>query len=226
LTSQIIIVYELTRLLYNYLNLNMKTMKHATLLTILLCLVCFSAIAQTATPRTDFSFTIGTVFPGKIQAAWHSDFKPNETFDFKNAQCLLIKMSADRYLLPGLSIGVCMNYVPIKIQDVNSLGIEDVTIHMGEIDGTLKGRFQVSKAVVLKPGVALGYRRTFSSEPNARESGFCLNAGVECQYHFGEKYFLLGDLGFFTQPYGGVVDVVYVRAGPVFYAAIGFGFSL
>ena len=107
-----------------------------------------------------------------------------------------------------------------------SLGISDVSIHMGEIDGALKARFFVSPDFCIKPGLALGFRKTFSTEPDAREMGLCFEGNIEGQYHFSEKYFLLADFGFFTQPYGGVQDVAYVRAGPVFYTNIGIGISL
>jgi len=191
------------------------------------CLLPLALFSQNSKDvRLDFGVSLGTVFPGKIEAAWHSDFKPDETFSFKNKSLLLIKAKADYYVLPYLSAGICLNYVPIKMQDDANVGLNDVTIHMAEFDGTVKGRFWVSNSFVLKPGIALGIRKTFSSEPNARELGFCLNVGVEAQYYFMEKTFLLCDFGFFTQPYGGVQDVVYVRAGPIFYANIGFGINL
>ena len=77
------------------------------------------------------------------------------------------------------------------------------------------------------PAVTLSQTASyFSSESDARELGFCLNAGIEGQYYFLPKTFLLCDFGFFTQPYGGVFDVVYVRASPIFYANIGLGINL
>jgi hypothetical protein len=176
--------------------------------------------------RFDFGISLGTVFPGKIEAAYYSDFKPDETFSFKNKSSLLIKAKADYNIISHLSIGICLNYVPIKLNDTYDVGLTNITIHMVEFDAAIKGRFWATEKFALKPGIALGFRETFSSESNAREKGFCLNAGIEGQFYFLGKTFLLVDCGFFTQPYGGVYDVVYVRAGPVYYANIGLGIDL
>jgi len=174
----------------------------------------------------DFGLSFGSVFPGKIQAADHIDFKPSETYNFRNNQCLLIKGMADYFILPYLSGGICINYVPIKLQDNYNIGINNITINMAEVDATVKARFWAAEKLAFKPGISIGYRQTFSSFPDAREKGLCLNAGIETQFYFMKKTFLLFDLGFFTQPYGGVQDIVYVRAGPVYYANIGFGMNL
>jgi hypothetical protein len=191
------------------------------------CLTCSPLFSQTSNEtRFDIGFSAGVVLPGTIKAADHSDFKPDETVSFKNASCLLLKGSADYYLTKLISGGINLQYVPIKVDDNNGLGINDITIHMAEIDGTIKARFQVGQSFYVKPGVALGFRKTFSKEPNAREKGLCLNLSVECQYFLSEKYYLLTDFGFFAQPYGGVQDIAYVKAGPIFYVNIGFGFSI
>lgn len=197
------------------------------IISIFLYLLSLSIFSQSnKDARLDFGISLGTIFPGTIKAAYNSDFKPDETFSFKNTSSLLIKSKADYYFLPYLSGGICLNYVPIKFQDDSNYGLNSITIHMVEFDATVKGKFWISNSLALKPGIALGIRKTFSSESDARELGFCLNAGIEGQYYFLPKTFLLCDFGFFTQPYGGVFDVVYVRAGPIFYANIGLGINL
>jgi hypothetical protein len=192
-----------------------------------MCISGLPLISQTDnTSKLDVNLSAGTVFPGKIEAAWHLDFKPGETVTFHNAHCMLIKASADYALLKNISVGFCSNYVPIQIQNTQKLGISDKTIHMCEIDGTLKYRLFLTNNVLIRPGISFGYRHTFSEEPDARENGVCLNMGTDCVFNFGDKYFLLGDFGVFTQPFGGVADVAYVRTWSVFYTNIGFGFRL
>jgi hypothetical protein len=191
-----------------------------------ICMVPLQLFSQNnKNDHFDFGISFGSVFPGKIQAADYIDFKPNETYNFTNKRSLLIKGMADYYFLPFLSGGICVNYVPIQLHDDYNIGLENITINMGEFDATIKGRFWATEKLAFKPGISIGYRQTFSSFPDAREKGFCLNAGIETQFYFWKKIFLLCDIGFFTQPYGGVQDVVYVRAGPVFYANIGVGMN-
>ena len=176
----------------------------------------------------DFNFTVGTLFPGKVQASFHSYYPDDETFDFDIKQTFVLKMGADYNISKYLSIGLNLNYVPINISDddFRYLGVEPASIHMTEINGVIKGRLRATENVFFKPYVALGYRHTFSSENDAREHGFCLNSGIETLYYFNQKYFISCDLGFFSQPYGGVIDVAHIRAKPIFFAGIGFGFNL
>jgi hypothetical protein len=169
---------------------------------------------------------VGTVFPGTIQAADHADFKPDETFTFHNSQSLLFKGSTDVNLLKILSVGICLNYVPIHIKDADNLGLTSNTVHMAEVDATFKLRFFPSRKLVLKPGIIIGYRQTFSSDTDAREKGFCFDSGFNCLYYLGANYFISAELGFFTQPYGGIEGIAYIRAWPIFYANMGFGISL
>ena len=176
----------------------------------------------------DFNLTAGTIFPGKVQASYDRHFDPFLTVDFNIRQALLIKASADYNLWQYFSIGVALNYVPINISadDFRELGIERSSIHMAEIDGVIKGRLWATDIIMFKPYVSMGYRHTFSILKEAREHGFCLNGGVETLYCFNKKYFISCDLGFFSQPYGGVIDVAHIRAKPIFFAGIGFGFNL
>jgi hypothetical protein len=176
----------------------------------------------------DFNLTAGTIFPGKVQASYDRNFDSFLTVDFNIRQALLIKASADYNLWKYLSIGVALNYVPIKISDndFRELGIEPTNIHMSEIDGVVKGRLWAADNLLFKPYAAIGYRHTFSNLKDAREHGFCLNGGIETLLYFNPKYFISCDLGFFSQPYGGVIDVAHIRAAPIFFAGIGFGFRL
>jgi hypothetical protein len=200
-------------------------MKQKTLLIIFLYALSTYTFCQDGNPnRFNVTFSSGIVFPGTIKAAYYSDFNPDETFTFHNSSSLLIKSSIDYLLIKQLSAGISLEYVPIKLKE-NEFGIDNVTIHMTEFDVTLKYRFILSSKFELKPALAFGIRHTFSSEPDARELGMCLNAGIEGLYNVSDKYYILTDFGFFTQPYGGVFDVVYVKAGPIFYWNFGVGFK-
>ena len=176
----------------------------------------------------DFSLTAGTLFSGKVQASYDRKFDPFLTVDFNIQQALMIKSTVDYNLWKYFSIGTALSYVPITISDddFRELGIERTNIHMTEIDGLIKGRFRLAEKLLLKPYLALGYRHTFSKLNEAREHGFCLNGGLETLYYFNQKYFISCDLGFLSQPYGGVIDEVYIRAAPIFFAGIGIGISL
>ena len=98
-------------------------------------------------------------------------------------------------------------------------------IKMPELNASIKGRFFLSDNMALKPCLYIGYRKTFSSSPDAEETGVVLNYNVEYQYYI-QKLFFLVDLGFFSQPYGGVEHVGYVRSSGVPYFTVGIGYSL
>ena len=203
-------------------------MKKVKLLLGLLSFLFASSSVSAQNQTFDFNLTVGSLFSGKVQASYELDFDPSYTVDFNIQQTLVMKATADYNLFKYFSIGAAFHYVPIKIsdEDIYQLGIERTNIHMTEIDAVIKGRLPAAEKLLFKPYVALGYRHTFSKLEDAREHGFCLNGGIETLYYFNQKYFISCDLGFFSQPYGGVVDLAYIRAAPIFFAGIGIGFSI
>ena len=78
----------------------------------------------------DFNLTVGTLFPGKVQASYHSYFPDDETFDFNIKQTFVLKMGADYNMLKYLSIGLNLNYVPINISDddFRYLGVVQISV--------------------------------------------------------------------------------------------------
>jgi len=203
----------------------MKSVKLASFVFVIF-LACTPVCAQNQS--FDFNFTVGTLFPGKVKASYHINFPDDETVDFKLKPSVVIKTGADYNFFKYLSLGFVLNYVPINISDddFRRLGIERTNIQMTEIDCVLKGRLRANDQLLFKPYSSLGYRHTFSKLKDAREHGFCLNGGVEMLYYVNQKYFISFDFGFYSQPYGGVIDVAFVRAAPIFFTGIGTGFSL
>ncbi|MCK4823388.1 hypothetical protein KA005_46980 [bacterium] len=94
---------------------------------------------------------------------------------------------------------------------------------MLEFGGTIKARFIVNHKLAIKPGFNIGYRQTFSESEDARCKGLGLNGSCEIQYRTPMDLIVYGDIGFLTQPVGGVQDVAYMLFSPIFYIALGIG---
>lgn len=196
--------------------------------------------------KFEFSISGGALLPGKVEASFHSDFDPDSTVEIRNKISPLIKLVADYNLTSKFSIGLNINFAKFNIDDILykdqsmktgtevNLGTWDGREHiiplddikMLEINGSVKWRFILTDNMVLKPCLYIGFRKTFSSSPDAEEKGVVLNYNVEYQYYIGVKYFLLADFGFISQPYGGVDHLGYVRSSGVPYFTLGFGISI
>jgi hypothetical protein len=141
----------------------------------------------------------------------------------------MTRLMGDFYLTPHIAIGGALNYgaiIPqadIVYQDHGLHTIKKDDIKLLGYCAAFKGRFFLNEIMALKPGLYLGAWSSFSSSPEAREFGVAVNGSLELQTFFHENYYFLIDLGFFTQPYGGVQDVAYVRGGPIFYFNVGLG---
>jgi hypothetical protein len=177
----------------------------------------------------DLSLSAGLLSSGSIEAAWHSDFKPGETLSFVNLPSTMIRALADYYLHPNVAIGGALTYaaiIPEHAIDYYDSGWHHIArddIHILDYCFAIKGRFVLSNLLAVKPGLYLGGRSSFSSAPEARETGVALNGGVEFQFFLQDNYYVLVDTGFIAQPYGGVGDVAYIRGGPIFYFCLGLG---
>ncbi len=195
----------------------------------------------------EFSINGGALLPGKVQGSYESDYNPDSTVIIHNKVSPLIKFVADYNLTKRLSIGVNINYAKFIIDDILykgesmktgnevSLGtwrgrehiipLDDIT--MLETNASVKGRFfLLANKMVLKPCLYLGYRKTFSTSPDARDAGMVLNYNIECQYYFNDRYFAMADFGIISQPYGGIEHVANVRSFGVPYFTLGIGFSI
>jgi hypothetical protein len=217
-----------------------------TSLTILLILLPISMFSQSLEDnKIEFSINGGVLLPGRVKGSYHSDFNPDSTITIKNKISPLLKIVADYNLSPKFSLGLNINYAKFNINDVlykdNSIksgnevnigtwdGREHIIpfddIKMLEINGSIKRRFILNDNMVLKPSLYIGFRKTFSSSPDAEEKGVVLNYCIEYQYYI-QNIFLSADIGFVSQPYGGVEHVGYVRTIGVPYIGIGVGISL
>ena len=214
---------------------------------ILFTLIPFSIFSQDLKDKKiEFSITGGALLPGKVQGSYESDYNPDSTVTITNKVSPLIKFVTDYNILPYLSVGINVNYAKFNINDILykdesmkegnevSLGYWDDREHIIPLDDikmletnvSVKGRFILTDKMVIKPCVYLGYRKTFSSSPDAREKGMVLNYNVEYQYYLKARHFITADLGIFSQPYGGVTHVAHVRSFGVPYITIGYGFSI
>ncbi len=215
---------------------------------LLYCLPLLATNAQSLEDnKVDINLSAGTLLPSKnVQGSYESNFPDEETVDIKNKACPLLKATADYNILPSFSVGININYAKFIIDDILFEGesIKDGNevylgtwdgrehiiplddIHMLEFNASVKGRFILNENMLIKPSLYIGYRKTFSSSIDAEETGVVLNYNVEYLYYLTPQFCLLADIGFFSQPYGGVENVGYVRAFGVPYFTIGGGFSL
>jgi hypothetical protein len=199
-------------------------------LTLGICLSATSARAYDLEKKQfDLAVTTGILGSGNIDASWYSDFQPDSTISFNNEPSLMTRVMGDYYLTPYFAIGGALNYGPIiPQQDIvyEDNGLHTISKHDIDLLGycvAFKGRFILNETMALKPGLYIGGWSSFSSSPEARESGVAINGSLELQAFYYENYYFLIDTGFFTQPYGGVQDIAYVRGGPIFYFNVGLG---
>ena len=188
---------------------------------ILFTLIPFSIFSQDLKDKKfEVSVTGGVLLPGNVQGSYDEDYHPDSTVTIKNKISPFLKFNADYNIISNLSIGVNINYAKFNINDILykgesmktgnevSLGYWDDREHiiplddinMLETNASVKRRFILTDNMVIKPCLYLGYRKTFSSSPDAREEGMVLNYNVEYQYYFKAKHFLTADFGIISQP--------------------------
>lgn len=177
----------------------------------------------------DLGLSAAVLGTGTVEAAWHSDFQPDETLSIGSSPSPLVRATADYYVIPNLALGAALNYaafIPsadIEYYDDGLHHINKNDINTLDYCFALKGRFIVSERVAVKPGIYIGGRSSFSGTPEAREMGVALNGSLEIQIYLSEATCVLFDTGFLSQPYGGVEGVAYVRGGPIYYIGVGLG---
>jgi len=195
--------------------------------------------------KYDISLSIGSFFTGKVQGSYRINFDPDYTVTIKNSASPMLKFVFDYNLNPKFSLGTNINFEKFNIKDIIykgesmkfgnevSLGVWDGREHVIILDDikvlelnlSAKWKFALNQNLFIKPCIYIGYRRSFSSSIDARESGMVLNLNAEFQYYIKGQHFVTADLGFFTQPYGGVDDLAWVRSFGVPYMSVGYGFS-
>lgn len=217
------------------------------LLVLLLILTQKILIAQTlGENKIEFSASGGFFFPGNVQGSYESDFPPDLSVTVRNSLSPLLKLTGDYFLTSNFSVGLNLNYAAYYISDIlykdQSLkfgnevnlgrwdGIDHIIklddISMLEINSSFKWRFILNERMVLRPALYVGYRQTFSESPWSRERGVVINYNLEYQFFFTDQLFALADLGFFSQAYGGVKHIGYLRTLGVPYFTLGIGMAI
>lgn len=69
--------------------------------------------------RFEFGISSGSVFPSRIQAADHIDFRPGGTYNFLNKQSLLIKGMADYCILPFCQVEYTLTMFPLSCRTLS-----------------------------------------------------------------------------------------------------------
>jgi hypothetical protein len=102
--------------------------------------------------------------------------------------------------------------------------VEGTTI--ATVGATLKGRFRVSPAIEVRPGLALGYQSIVDDNNSfSTTKGFDIGAFLEVAFPRGNgRSEWLLEAGFITQPIGGSSEDT-VTFGPIFYVGVGLGWG-
>jgi hypothetical protein len=183
--------------------------------------------AQGVDYRYDLGVSAGTWFAGDIDV---SDDLDDDDFseDLRKNGSLFIRAFADVIVARPFAFGAYVNFATIGFDEAAYLGYWDGRAHeipasgikMAEAGALLRLRISIAR-FLLRPGLDIGYRRTFSDSEDARAKGLALNGGCEVHYRINERLAPFLDVGFLSQPYGGVSDVAYVMFGPIAYVTAG-----
>lgn len=179
--------------------------------------------------KFDLGVSFGMLGSGNFEASWYDDFDPIYTVKETNVPAFLGRAVFDYYIMPFFAIGASLAYAAIVTKnDINWVddGYHSVSkndIFILDYCVGIKYRHVFDGGFVIKPGVALGGRNSFSHSYEAREFGMALDVSVEAQYYLKEFGYVYVDCGLLSQPYGGVEDIAYVRGGPIYYITVGFG---
>jgi hypothetical protein len=206
-------------------------MKKLILAMFLLSLAASAQAIDWEKKNLDFSISGGILCPGEIQGSYYSSFDDADTLTFRSQPLFLMRGIVDYFFIPNLGISGNINYASIAMEKDIDFGHWDGRDHivpkgsipMLEFNSGLKARFFITDQFAFKPALYFGFRKTFSSNPDASEMGIALNGSAEFQYYFNETFNIFWDWGFLSQPYGGIEGVAYIRASPILYFNIGFG---
>ncbi len=202
--------------------------------TVAMLAVCSSIFPQAGLKPLELSSSVGIVFPGKIEGSYESDFPNDKTESFKNESLLLLRVCGEYYLHTMAAVAANIYAASIVLEEEIDLGAWDGQhhvipkegIYMAEIVLGPKVRYAFTPRIIAKAGIYFGYRQTFSSDADARNRGFAFDGNMELSYRVGRNLKALVELGFLSQPYGGIIDVAYIRSGLVMYASVGVGIGM
>lgn len=204
--------------------------------------ICFCAIFALAACSA-YAFDIqGTTFEaslgggidlsGKFEASWYSDFADKYTVSETTEPSWLFRGTFDCYVAKNLAVGLLLVHASITPkEDIYYDDGETTTlIHIGMNDISILdyclgivGRIPLSRIISIRTGLYAGGRSSFSTVPEAREFGLAIDGSLGLNVLCFGGVFAFAEVGFLYQPYGGVVDIAYIRGGPIVYCAIGLG---
>jgi hypothetical protein len=170
-------------------------------------LMMTSVVTAQELKKDEFGISIGYLFAGEMYAA-----TPNRYYSF--GESYLLKLEWAHYfeaMSKRFGVGLFVHtaspyYGPSE------------TISMSEIGLVLKGRFNASEKIQIKPGAYIGYR----SYGSGAGDGLGVDASVQVQYLMNKvKPFF--EVGFLTQPTGGNTSTE-ITFGPVFQTSLGIAF--
>jgi hypothetical protein len=190
----------------------MRIEKSLVVAALVVSLAAFPAAAQKSAGDGEFSAAAGLWLGGQVSL---DDYDVTVDKD----PGLLLHLSYDLFLNERLSLGFYSFLSPITIEDSDSY-------LMVEGGFSVKNRFKISeKGTLVKPGLCFGFRTVEIDVGEYSETmiGMALDLSVEFQFFVNNLKPLL-DVGFITQPVGGVPDYTYVDWGPIFYIAGGLCF--
>jgi len=181
-----------------------------------------------------FGSSAGILLPGIIRGSFSRDFNPDESGSFQSNPTFLAKVNADYNVCKYFGLTTCVFFAPLWLPEKIDLGewdgrdhtVPSTGIMMFDFDAGLTTSIQTRKNISINPSVYAGFRQTFSSSPDARNSGVALDFDLAMMLHISNMRFWSINLGFISQPYGGVTDIAWVRGGPIFYINTGFGKEL
>lgn len=177
----------------------------------------------------DFGVSLGMLGSGSFQGSWYSDFPADSTISESSSPSLMGMAMYDYYIRPYLAVGASLVYAAIVPRsDINWYDNGYHHVDMNDIfilDYCLgiKYRQVLGGLIAVKPGLYLGLRNSFSHNWEAREIGMAIDGSVEFQLFIKDNLYTFIDFGFLSQPYGGIMQIAYVRGGPIYYFTVGLG---
>jgi hypothetical protein len=186
-------------------DLNLLIMKK---LLIPMLLLMTSVISAQELRKDEFAISVGYLFAGElyVYAPVNRYFSFGESYIVKLEYAHYFEAMSKRFGA-GLYVSTANPYYG---------AFENVS--MAELGILLKGRFNVSEKVQIKPWAYVGYR-SYGSKAG---QGLGVNANVAFQYQM-QKIKPFVEIGFLTQPDGGT-DAATATFGPTFQTSIGLAF--
>lgn len=183
---------------------------------LLIILLAFTVLAYSQDVPTSFTANIkgGLLLPssGAVEVAdfgWQLDTKISP----------LLKADLDAILIPKLSMGVYVLFTPMGVED------SDEKANLFSFGGTIKPRFMLANGLQLRPGLAIGYNAMSFTAFDDKGKGLNVGFQFEASKKVNDKFGVVGEFGFITQPVGGVQDVTDITYSPIFYICLGIEFG-